>query len=111
MIVEHTEGQHCDACDTFGCRTSANQWDRGYNPTIFGAKIYLNGAELDRCITSDMKEGFAIYYLADYDGNILIDEAKQVGKTAVVRGKITIDLPEGFDPMQTGAVKGLEEVG
>ena len=75
-------------------RISVDKHDPGYNPTVFGSEVFLNGEILNNCITADDEKGIAIVYETDNAGNHVLEDYSI--KTKELCGKISIVLPLGF---------------
>jgi len=65
--------------------------DRGL---IGKVEVYVDGKKVRRCIEADEEEGYAVCYLEDEHGRLILDDNKNP-VTARVCGKVEIRILDG----------------
>jgi hypothetical protein len=73
-------------------RLSVDSNDPGYNPKAFGAKVYLNGAEVTKVITADEDRGMLIRYQTDQRGKLILNSDRSDALRETRYGIVRIDL-------------------
>lgn len=74
-------------------RVSVDPTDPSYNTAHFGAKVFLDGAEIGRVITADEEKRFVLAYRADEKGDAMLTPDRENLQTEFRYGAVRIDLP------------------
>lgn len=53
-------------------------------------KVLFNGVALDDCVEADDAQGYAVVYLRDDNGHVLVDRQRQAAVRQRVNGRIEI---------------------
>lgn len=79
-------------------RISGNPEHPDYNPVAIHAKVYLDGAPLNHCVTADEDAGTAECYMLHENGNIVTVCGELQYET--LRGIVRVDLADNTLPAE-----------
>lgn len=74
-------------------RLSIDENDPDYGPLALDARVFLDGAELNCCITADEDNGECLCFVVDNDGRLPAPDANGRSITETRRGIVEIVLP------------------
>jgi hypothetical protein len=74
-------------------RISVRRDDLGFSDYAFGAKVFVDGVQIDKCFTADEELGLAYCYDVNNNGDMYEDpDNKGQAREIILRGKVEIKI-------------------
>jgi hypothetical protein len=79
-------------------RASIDSADPGYCPSLFGSKVFFEGAEIKNVITADEEGRFVLVYRLDDKGDVMLSDDRLSLLEEKRYGHVRIEPPAGYQP-------------